>query len=372
VARKSPDWAAKLGTGDFFGVISCMARRPNLETIFAEEETTAIAVKYENFDLLISNNPSIAMKIIRYFSRLLRYYDDFLPKMINKSIGSRMKEDTPENLYDLGEYFYTKKRNLTYAGYAYLQFINEEPDNPLAEMARARMKTLDRSLIKTSPEKEGNLYIYEDQQIIFLQGEKGHALYVIQEGEVKITRFYKGEEVLLSVLKRGDIFGEMAILEDQPRSANAFANGNLKLMLITKQNFDFVIKNYPRIVTKIIELLSDRIWIIYRQMINMLISNPEIKIFDALYTQLLKNRVPANVAKPHTFDFGAEDLLKFTGMLNDEGWNIWKELKHNDKNFEISAEGKIIYDDISQIERKINLFRRQMEIQQNLGKGKIS
>ncbi len=368
VARQSPDGTSKLGPGDFFGVISCMGRRPNLETVFAEVETTAVAVQCNQFGMLITNNPAIALKIIRYFSRLLRYYDDFLSKMISKSGNPRSDEDSPARLFELGEYFFTKKQVIPYAGYAYLRFISEDPDNPLAEMARARLKRIDKGEIKTAPRKDGNLYLYDDSQVIFLQGEKGHALYVIQEGEVKITRFYNNQEVLLGVLKKGDIFGEMAILEDQPRNASAFANGDLKLMLITKQNFDFVIANYPQIVTKIIELLSDRIWIIYRQMINMLISNPEIKIFDALYTQLLKSRVPVSGARAYTFDFGAEDLLKFTGMLNEEGWQLWKDLKHNDRNFDISRDGKIIYNDISQIERKINLFRRQKEIYKSLGK----
>ncbi|MGA2142104.1 MAG: cyclic nucleotide-binding domain-containing protein, partial [Brevinematales bacterium] len=73
--KQSRDGTTILCPGDFFGVISCMARRPNLETISAEEETVAVAVPNEKFGLLIESNPAIAMKIIRYFSRMLRYYD---------------------------------------------------------------------------------------------------------------------------------------------------------------------------------------------------------------------------------------------------------------------------------------------------------
>jgi len=351
--------------GDFFGVISCMARRPNLETISAEEETVAVAVPNEKFGLLIESNPAIAMKIIRYFSRMLRYYDSFLSGMMSRNSQTGKEEDGPDKLFALGEYFYSKKGNFPYAGYAYLQFINEMPDSPDCDKARAFLQKIDKGSIKIAPKKDGNLFIYDDQQIIFLQGETGHALYVIQEGEVKITRFHENQEVLLGVLKKGDIFGEMAILDDKPRNASAFANAGLKLMLITKQNFDFVVNNYPQIATKIIELLSDRIWIIYRQMINMLISNPETKIYDALFTQLLKNRINTNVKRQYTFDFGAEDLLKYTGMLNDSGWSVWKELKQHDRDISISPEGKISYDDISQIERKINQIRRQKEIKEN-------
>jgi CRP/FNR family transcriptional regulator len=363
--KQSKDGSVILNPGDFFGVISCMARRSNLETVYAVEETLAVVVQNEKFDLLIQNNPSIAMKIIRYFSRLLRYYDSFLSGMISKTSLPDLEDDNPENLFELGEYFYNRKGNVPYAGYAYLQLINELPGSPKSDIAREKLNKLDKSSIKIAPKKDGNLFIYEDRQVIFLQGETGHALYVIQEGEVKITRFHNNQEILLGVLKKGDIFGEMAIIEDKPRNANAFANAGLKLMFITKQNFDFVVHNYPKIATKIIEMLSDRIWIIYRQMINMLISNPETKIYDALYTQLLKNRIFSGVKKPYVFDFGAEDILKYTGMLNETGWNIWKELKQTDKNIGISPEGKIDYEDISQIEHKINQIRRQKEINQN-------
>ncbi len=364
VAQQSAE--GKLTAGDFFGVISCMARRPNLENVYADEETIAIVVQCEKFGQLIQSNPAIALKIIRYFSQLLRYYDSFLAKMVSKTESVQIEEDSPENLFQMGEYFFTRKSIYAYAGYAYLQYIQMLPNSPYCEKARERLERIDKSSIKIAPVKEGNLYIYEDKQIIFLQGEVGQALYVIQEGEVKITRFYNNQEVLLDVLKKGDIFGEMAILENKPRNANAFANGRLKLMLITKENFDFVVKSYPQIVTKIIEILSDRIWIIYRQMVNMLITNPETKLYDALYTQLLKNRVQTDQKRLYTFNFGAEDLLKFSGMYNEEGWQVWRELKKNDRNLETSSEGKIIYNDISQIERKINLIRREKEIIRNL------
>ena len=364
--KQLKDGSSLLGAGDFFGVISCMAKRPNLETVSAEEDTLAVAVPCEKFGLLIENNPSIALKIIRYFSRMLRYYDSFLSGMASRISYVGMEEDSPEKLFELGEYFYTKKGNYPYAGYAYLKFLSEMPSSRNSEMARDRLSNIDRASVKTAPKKDGNIFIYDDQQIIFLQGETGQALYVIQEGEVKINRYHDNQEILLSVLKKGDIFGEMAILDNKPRNANAFADAGLKLMLITKENFNFVVDNYPMIATKIIELLSDRIWIIYRQMINMLISNPEIKIYDALYTQLLKNRANTGGKRPYTFDFGAEDLLKYTGLLNEAGWSVWNDISRNDRDFSISSEGKIVYNDISQIERKINQIRRQIEIKENL------
>jgi len=368
VVKQSPDGSVLLGPGDFFGVIPCMAKRPNLETISAVENTIAIVVTREKFSYLIQNNTAIALKIIRYFSQMLRYYDAFLPSLMTDSKKEETVEDSPERLYEIGEYYLSKKANYSYAGYAFTRYIQLVPDGEFVEKAKGRLQRIDKNSIKMEAKKEGNAFVYDNKQIIFLQGEPGNALYVIQEGEVKITRYDNGQEVLLDVLKKGDIFGEMGIIENKPRNANAFASGKVKVMFITRENFDFVVKNYPAIVSRIIELLSDRIWIIYRQMVNMLISNPEIKLFDALYTQLLKNRVDVGKKKTYTFDFGPEDLLKFTGLYNEEGWNIWKELRMHDKNIDVSPQGKIVYSDVSQIEGKINVIRREKEIMRTISK----
>ena len=52
-------------------------------------------------------------------------------------------------------------------------------------------------------------------------------MFIIQEGAVRITKVVDGREVILAVLKKGDMFGEMALLENKPRSASAIAKNCL-------------------------------------------------------------------------------------------------------------------------------------------------
>ncbi len=351
-----------LNTGDFFGVIPCMAKRTNMETVKAISDVIAIAVKREQFGSLIQKNANISLKIIRYFSRELRFYDELLAKVLANSPAFQEEMDE-KILYKLGEYYY-KKSNFEVAVYAYKKFISISNDSQLVEEATAKLEKLSKVNVK-EPEKEGKSLVYMDKQIIFLEGEIGEELYLVQDGRIKITKFINNEEVLLDILKKGDIFGEMAIIENKPRNASAFCEGMVRLMPIRKEDFESVVKTFPLVATRIIELLSERIWVMYRQLTNMFISSPEIKIYDALYTQLLKNRIPTEEKRSYTFPFSVEDLLKYVGLANEEGLSIWREIKANDKNFNITPNAKIQYLDVSQIRNKINFILREKEIREN-------
>ena len=333
-----------------------------METIQAITDVVAIMIKREQFPDLIQKNVNIAMKMIRYFSKELRYYDSLLAKIAAGASGF-LEEVDDIILYNLGDYYY-KKSNFEFAVYAYSKFIGISNNQQLKNEAASKISKLSKISIK-QPLKEGKNLIYEDKSIIFLEGETGNELYVIQEGRVKISKFINNEEVLFDILKKGDIFGEMAIIENKPRNASAFSEGQVKLMAIKKEDFENIVANFPAVASKIIELLSERIWIIYRQLTNMFISTPEIKIYDALYTQLLKNRISLDEKRKYIFSFGVEDLLKYVGLANEEGYNTWLMLKMNDKNISISPNGKILYLDISQIKNKINFILREKEIKEN-------
>jgi CRP-like cAMP-binding protein len=78
--------------------------------------------------------------------------------------------------------------------------------------------------------------------MIFKEGTPGDQCYVITNGEVRISKFIPniGEEAL-AVLKPGDYFGEMALIDTFPRSANAIANSDVALLAITKADLDRIL-----------------------------------------------------------------------------------------------------------------------------------
>lgn len=78
--------------------------------------------------------------------------------------------------------------------------------------------------------------------VIFKEGEEGDRCYVITAGEVRISKLIPniGEEAL-AVLKPGDYFGEMALIDKFPRSAHAIANTDAELLAINKTELDKIL-----------------------------------------------------------------------------------------------------------------------------------
>ncbi|MGE5808768.1 MAG: cyclic nucleotide-binding domain-containing protein [Nitrospirota bacterium] len=77
---------------------------------------------------------------------------------------------------------------------------------------------------------------------IFREGDPGNRCYVITAGEVRISKFIPniGEEAL-AVLKAGDYFGEMSLIDNFPRSAHAIANTDIEALAIGKADLDNVL-----------------------------------------------------------------------------------------------------------------------------------
>ena len=100
---------------------------------------------------------------------------------------------------------------------------------------------------------------YEAGAMIFSQGDLGTEMFIIQEGEVEIIKHINGESHILSHLERGDFFGEMALLEAAPRTADAIAKTQVKVLVINGSRFDDMLKKNPEIAVRIIRKYSKRL-----------------------------------------------------------------------------------------------------------------
>jgi len=99
---------------------------------------------------------------------------------------------------------------------------------------------------------------------IFKEGEKGNRLYIISDGDVRISRQIPGSgEEALAVLKKGAIFGEMAIFDASERSTDAIANTDCTLITITRADFEMLMDFNRDIAYKVlwavVRLLSVRL-----------------------------------------------------------------------------------------------------------------
>ena len=100
---------------------------------------------------------------------------------------------------------------------------------------------------------------YSAGEAIFHQGDLGTEMYIIQEGEVHIIKNLAAGSHILSRLEKGDFFGEMAVLESLPRSADAIAMTDVKAVVINGTRFDEMLRKNPEIAVRIIRKYSKRL-----------------------------------------------------------------------------------------------------------------
>ncbi|NIN21293.1 MAG: cyclic nucleotide-binding domain-containing protein [Candidatus Aminicenantes bacterium] len=106
--------------------------------------------------------------------------------------------------------------------------------------------------------------IYDQKEVIFEEGSIGNSMMVIASGEVRISQIPdpKTEEALV-ILKKGDVFGEMGLLDDLPRSATPIAHTNVITLEISRDDFlNYVLKNCEngvKILLKLSRTLSLRL-----------------------------------------------------------------------------------------------------------------
>ena len=159
---------------------------------------------------------------------------------------------------------------------------------------------------------------YPQNTMIFSESEPGAELFIIQKGSVKITKIINDNEVLLALLKAGDMFGEMALLEDKPRTASAIAHEDAVLLAVNKANFRRMVSTQPQMITRLTQILSERLWFIYKQLANTQIGDPVGRMYDRLFIELERLRVPLN-SDAYTFDFGPSELINLVGLPKEEG-----------------------------------------------------
>ena len=114
-------------------------------------------------------------------------------------------------------------------------------------------------------------------EIIFEEGAIGDKFYIIQRGEVRISKIIQGigEEALV-VLKEGSYFGEMALIDEAPRSATAICNTRSTLLVIDKENFEQLLSENHTIASKLL-------WTFVRTLsVRLRETNEKIKSFFAM------------------------------------------------------------------------------------------
>jgi len=107
--------------------------------------------------------------------------------------------------------------------------------------------------------------VFKAGEDVFKDGEKGNNAFVVQEGLIEIVKGSGDEEVILGTIEKGGIFGEMALIDDQPRMASARAADDTTVIVIDRDMFrkklaksDPFVRGLLGIFTKNLRSMADR------------------------------------------------------------------------------------------------------------------
>ncbi len=349
-----------LGPGEMFGLISTMAAHGYIESAIAATDVDLMAVERKQYGSLIRKVNSVAVNSIKSFSQRLRELDIALSQRTLKNTASA----DPSHIIQIGDY-YKNSGKLTSALYAYNQYLALRPDAPNTDDIKAKIAEMKKTAIGSRTEYPPDKMIqkYPKEHLLFAEGEPGHTMYIIQDGSVKITKIVDNKEIILAVLGKGDIFGEMALLEDKPRAATAEVYEDSTLLAVNSENFSNLIKDQSDMVVRMATLMSERIWLLYRQLDNTFIENPLGRVYDALLIQLEKNRVNINSRDSYECGFGIKELMGMAGMPESENKYLERTII-NDGKLTVKDD-KIQIDKISDILKESEFYRKAQKLAEN-------
>lgn len=101
---------------------------------------------------------------------------------------------------------------------------------------------------------------YAKGETIFYEGDPGTSMYLVEEGRVKLTLpSADAREVILELVGPGEVFGELSLLDGEPRSADAIATEPSRILMLQREDFEEIVFEHPRLALEFMAMLSQRL-----------------------------------------------------------------------------------------------------------------
>lgn len=319
-------------SGEFFGVKSALGHFAREETATCLVPTVAVALTVQEFEILFSNNKPLIMKMLRVFSNQLRSIHKKTESILNK-----ITEDQQTGMLAVAKSFYEDEQYRS-ACDVYLKFLKRYPNadckNEVAKLyndSKLRME-------KLASHSRGNMFEMEDDgsnsslrlfslpaferfaknyepgQVIISEYEPGDCFYLIQSGRVQLVKCVNGTKKNLDILKPGEFFGEMAILDNSPRSATCVAAGNVKCLEFNKENFELLITGNPQIALVLLKLFCKRIYDQKRRFRILCIKDLQARLADVFLMLDEMNPTLNPNEKTRKFHVTMADIAHWAGL----------------------------------------------------------
>ena len=317
-------------TGEFFGVKSALGHFPREETATVLQDTIAITMTIQEFETIFSSNKDVILKMLRVFSGQLRQ----IHKKTESILKQKVNENQADGMYSVAKSFYKDEQYRACCDVC-LKYLTNYPTAPdkdavakiYADAKLRAEKLKSRKAASAAPAStEGALKQfslpafdrfakkYEPEQVIISEFEPGNSFYLIQSGEVQLVKCVNGNKKNLDILKPGEFFGEMAILDNSPRSATCMAIGPVECLEFNKENFALLITGNPQLALILLKLFCKRIYDQKRRLRILTIKDLPARIADVFLMYDEMNPVANPAEHSRKFSVTVADIAHWSGL----------------------------------------------------------
>ena len=316
--------------GEFFGVKSVLGHFPREETASILAESTVVCLSIQEFEKLFSENKQLIMKMLRVFSNQLRQIHKKTESILNNKPEAQdtgmynvakcfYEEEEYKSCFDVCEKLlkcFPRTSHLTEVAQLYKQsklFFEKIGRQSYTEQAEeisydSNIKQFDL------PAFERFAKFYNPGDVIISEFEPGNTFYLILKGTVQLIKCVNDSKKNLDILKPGDFFGEMAILDNSPRSATCMASSNVKCLEFSKENFEVLVTGNPQIALSLLKLFCKRIYDQKRRFRILVIKNYSARIADVFLMLNEMNQMPYQAARDVKFNVTVQDVAHWAGL----------------------------------------------------------
>jgi CRP-like cAMP-binding protein len=195
-------------------------------------------------------------------------------------------------------------------------------------------------------------------EVIFAEFEPGNTFYFIQSGRVELIKLIGNNiEKTLDVLQPSEMFGEMALLENSPRSATAIALDVVKVLEFNRKNFEILMTSNPQIAMRLLKLLIKRIYDSKRRFMTLTLDDDQAKIADVF---LMLDETQTNINKLNErriFRASSDDIAHWAGINTTKARDILNHFVIQ-RRIEIHPD-RIVVKNINDFSRFVNSRRKK-------------
>ena len=196
-------------------------------------------------------------------------------------------------------------------------------------------------------------------QMIFCEYEPGNSFYLIQQGRVQITKVMGDIEKAIDILHPGELFGEMAILEEAPRSASAITLDDVTLLEFNRANFEILMQGNPQIALTLLKTFVKRIYDQRRRFMILKLTDVQARVADVFL--MLHEGMNAKDPEQDRWEFAVttNDVAHWAGIAPEKVRTVINQFvtQHRIELFP----NKIVVHNIRDLQRLVSSRRRDEE-----------